>query len=522
MNIKIIFFFIAVVRIIPCLEKTHAKNSSLLKANAYYFSTTGNDKNDGSIDHPFQSLAKLNSLPLHAGDAVYLQAGGVFTGSIFIDSTKSGTPDHPITISSYGDGQATIDAGNMNGLTIYNSSYVNISNLSFKGSGRKNGNTKDGVMISNSKNITIKNLEMTGFQKSGLLVYASVNVSNVNVYAHNNGSAGITVEGDFSNKLTSRNITITACQAVNNPGDPTNLTNHSGNGIVVGHCTNVIIDKCMATDNGWDMPRIGNGPVGIWAYEADSITIQHCLSFRNKTAAGAADGGGFDFDGGVTNSVIQYCYSYENQGAGYCMFQYWGASPWHDNVIRFNISENDGTVSDAHGGAYVWNSSDDEKQFNNCDFYNNTIYNSREAALSYSEKSERKNFRFFNNIFVGRDSLIRGTKGNDVFLGNDWWSIISHFNADKMDDFSAWAKKYKIESIAGTVVGLNIYPVFNKKDNATIATADDLQDFLNYTIPQNSPLRTSGINPNITYNIKNGGLDFLSNPVPINGIGACF
>ncbi|MBS1935757.1 MAG: right-handed parallel beta-helix repeat-containing protein, partial [Bacteroidetes bacterium] len=398
------------------------------------------------MEHPFKSIAKLNTLPLQAGDGVYLNAGDIFQGSIYIDSTKSGTADNPITISSYGDGVAVIDGGNENGLTVYGSSFVNISNLSLKGNGRKSGNTKDGVTISNCKNITTKNLEVTGFQKSGLLVYASVNISNVNVYAHNNGSAGITVEGDFSNKFTSRNITFTECRAVNNPGDPTNLTNHSGNGIVVGHCTNVLIDKCMASDNGWDMPRIGNGPVGIWAYEADSVVIQRCLSFHNKTAPKAADGGGFDLDGGVTNSVIQYCYSYENQGAGYCMFQYWGASPWHDNVIRFNVSENDGTVSDAHGGAYVWNSSGGDNQFYNSWFYNNTIYNSREAALSYSEKSSRKNFKFINNIFIGRDSLIRGEKGEDTFLGNDWWGLINRFKADTITDFESWAKKYNVES----------------------------------------------------------------------------
>ena len=66
----------------------------------------------------------------------------------------------------------------------------------------------------------------------------------------------------------SRNVTIVHCRADDNPGDPTNLTNHSGNGIIAGHCTNVLIDSCSATNNGWDMPRIGNGPVGIWCYEA--------------------------------------------------------------------------------------------------------------------------------------------------------------------------------------------------------------------------------------------------------------
>jgi hypothetical protein len=80
------------------------------------------------------------------------------------------------------------------------------------------------------------------------------------------------------------------------------------------------------------MPRIDNGPVGIWACEADSVIIQHCISYRNKTARGAVDGGTFDIDGGVTNSITQYCLSYENWGSGYGIYQYWSAGKWDNNT----------------------------------------------------------------------------------------------------------------------------------------------------------------------------------------------
>jgi hypothetical protein len=46
------------------------------------------------------------------------------------------------------------------------------------------------------------------------------------------------------------------------PGDPSILNNHSGNGIVVGNAEKVTIEYCEAANNGWDMPRQGNGPVG--------------------------------------------------------------------------------------------------------------------------------------------------------------------------------------------------------------------------------------------------------------------
>ncbi len=493
MHLSNSFFAVLISYFIFCGHTGNTTDAAFINPRTYFFSTDGSDHNEGSMRHPFKTISKLNSLRLQPGDTVYFINGGVFNGSIVMDSLKNGTAANPILISSYGDSKAIIDAGNENGLTVYNTAYIHISLLQFKGNGRKEGNTKDGVIVSNCKNIAVAHIDISGFQKSGLLIYASAEISADDVYVHNNGSAGITVEGIDSNKLTSHHIAITGCLAVNNAGDPTNLTNHSGNGILVGHCTNVIIDQCMATDNGWDMPRIGNGPVGIWAYEADSVTIQHCLSYRNKTSPGGADGGGFDLDGGVTNSVIQYCLSYENQGSGYCMFQYWGASPWHNNVIRYNISENDGTVSDSRAGAYVWNSSGDEKQFYNCDFYNNTIYNTREAALSFSDKSRRKNFRFFNNIFIGRDSLIKGNKGDDVFLGNNWRSIHGLFNADGIDDFNTWAKKNNQEMTSGKIVGLNINPAFTNPGDAEITSPDSLKQFINYQIPQHSLLRSSGI-----------------------------
>jgi hypothetical protein len=359
------------------------------------------------------------------------------------------------------------------------------------------------LFIINSKEIIVKDLNISGFQKSGLVIYSSKNITANKVFAHDNGSAGITVEGPYA-KTESRNIKIVNCRAENNPGDPTNLTNHSGNGIVVGNCRNVLIDHCTATNNGWDMPRIGNGPVGIWAYEADSVIIQHCLSYKNKTSKGGADGGGFDLDGGVTNSIIQYCMSYGNQGSGYCIFQYWGATPWYHNIFRYNISENDGTVSDSQGGLYVWNSSDDEKQFYDCEVYGNIIYNSKVAAISFSEKSESRGIRFYDNLFIGKDSLIKGKDkiGDVKYLGNDWWSVDMGFNMDGINNLNTWALKAGQEQKDGKVIGLNVKPEFKNAGNTTITSADQLNTFTDYQLNEKSLLRKRSIYTD-RYGIKN-------------------
>ena len=503
------------------LHYNSTQEDRILLNKTYYFNKSGNDNNDGSKDHPLKSISKLNTIHLAPGDAIYFNGGDTFEGSILFDSSKSGTAALPILIGSYGNGKAAISSGNLSAITIYKSNNIHISNLKCVGSGRKNGNTKEGVIVMESNNVIIDSLDISRFQKAGLLIYSSIWITTRHIYAHDNGAAGITVEGKLSKK-DSREIYIGYCRSENNPGDPTNLTNHSGNGIVVGHCTKVTIEYCEATNNGWDMPRVGNGPVGIWGYEADSLVIQHCLSYRNKTSPGAADGGGFDLDGGVTNSIVQYCLSYENQGAGYCIFQYWEASPWYNNVFRYNISVDDGLVSDGVAGVYVWNSSGDENQFHDCFFYNNSIFNSQRAAILFSEKSKRKQFSFYNNIFVGEDSLMIGDKGSDVFMANDWWSITKKFNIEGLYDFSTWASRNNKEIIDGKIVGLNTDPKFENRANKMPTSATDIQLFDQYRISKNSLLRVNGLDLQRLEGIETGDLDFNRQSAPVKGIGASF
>lgn len=445
----------------------------------YYVDAAGNDNNPGTKTSPFKTIQKINSIRFKPGDIINFRSGQTFTGTVKIKEDTKGDILHTIVIGSYGNGKATINADSVSAVVLYKNAFITVNNLILKGAGRKTGNHEPGIYLLNSAHINVNNVEVSGFQKAGVLIYDSQNINIKNVSAHDNGDAGIKVEGPNA-RTDSKNIRIINCRAENNPGDPTNLTNHSGNGIVVGDCKNVLIDHCTATNNGWDMPRIGNGPVGIWAYQADSVIIQHCLAYRNKTSKGAADGGGFDLDGGVTNSIIQYCVSYENQGSGYCIFQYWGASAWYHNIFRYNISENDGTVSDSRAGLYIWNSSDDEKQFYDCEVYGNIIYNAKVAAISFSDQSENKEFRFYNNIFVGKDSLIKGKDkiGKCVYTGNDWWSIESGFNIKGIKDFKTWATQTGKEMKSGKITGYNIFPKFNDPGNARITSASQIPAFI--------------------------------------------
>jgi len=135
----------------------------------------------------------------------------------------------------------------------------------------------------------VDQVEVSGFRLDGLAAVCVREARITHVYAHDNGSAGIGVGGGDTPETWSRNVYLGYCVAENNPGNPLNLDNHSGNGIVVGGVTGCLIEYCEAFNNGWDMPRQGNGPVGIWAWNADRVTIQFCIAHDNH---GPGDDGG--------------------------------------------------------------------------------------------------------------------------------------------------------------------------------------------------------------------------------------
>jgi hypothetical protein len=268
------------------------------------------------------------------------------------------------------------------------------------------------------------------------------------------------------------------------------------------------------------MPRIGNGPVGIWAWDSDSVTIEHCLSYRNKTSKGGEDGGGFDFDGGITNSVIQYCLSYENEGGGIGLFQYDKAGPWENNTIRYNISINDGSVSAAKAGIYIWSTNKIYK-LKNCKIYNNTIYNNKNAAIGYAPLTVSEDFVFYNNILFGKKEIISGNTITGKYLGNCWWSFDDGFNVNQIKDINTWRIQKKQEKLDGNPTGINVDPGFTSLSSISITDAKMLPAFQSAKIV-NQLLVNVGINIHQLFGLQTGEKDFNENTAPIKGIGACF
>ena len=382
----------------------------------YVDSERGNDSNPGSSFKPIRTIEELNSRLRTNPSNIYFSGKQSFKGTIEIENIR-GTADSPIIINSRGNSRAVIDGGNSAGINIKNCSNLIITDLRLKGSGRKTGNTTNGLSLVNSENVRISNIRSEGFRKSGVELFNCRNIELRSIKAYSNGFSGINVKG--TSRDSSRNIVIKDCTAENNAGDPTMLDNHSGNGILVGVSDSVVIERCIATKNGWDMPRTGNGPVGIWAWESSNVRISYCVSYRNRTSKNAKDGGGFDLDGGVSNSMVSYCLSFGNEGAGFGLFQYNGASQWKDNIISNNISFNDATVTEGAGSIFIWNGSGDSSQLSGCTITRNLIVNFSAPIISFEPDSKHQNFEFTRNMFIGRDT-VSGKNTGSIFKKNIW------------------------------------------------------------------------------------------------------
>jgi hypothetical protein len=467
-------------------------------ARDYYVSSAGDDANPGTQTQPWRSIAKVNGIDFEPGDRVHFQGGERFPGTITLDGS-----DSRLTVTSHGDGRAVIDAANGSALVAKGCDHLTVRNLSFVGSGRKDGNTADGVLILDAQGVTVEHVDVRGFQTSGLQMEGVRNARIAYVHARENGSAGISVGWH----RRSEHIRISHCLAENNPGDPTNLTNHSGNGIVAANANDVVIEYCRAFHNGWDMPRKGNGPVGIWAWNVDRAVIQFCIAHDNKSPGD--DGGGFDLDGGATNSLLQYNLSYNNDGPGYFLCQFPGASDFKNNVIRYNISHNDGVKNNRRSGIEVYSASPNASD---CQVYNNTVYNRHGAAAGFGGLP-MPNVVFRNNLFICTGDVIAGESKRGRFENNIYGSADGRpLSFDGHATIREWAEATGQEKVSGEIMGKRLDPKVVRAGEVMPTDPTKLADFAFYRLQADSPCRGAGIQIE-----DNGGRDFWGNPVPQDG-----
>ena len=106
------------------------------KAQVYYVSSSqGNDQNNGlSIQSPFQSIEKLNSMVFSPGDSIYFKSGDYWEGMFWLSGSGSST--QPIVLDVYGGNIRPIinGFGYQASILIFNDQHIEINGLEISNS----------------------------------------------------------------------------------------------------------------------------------------------------------------------------------------------------------------------------------------------------------------------------------------------------------------------------------------------------------------------------------------------------
>lgn len=482
----------------------------------YFVSHSGNDDFDGlTVASAWKSVARATSHHFEDGDSLFFEGGHVFEGTLRITDLHADRIG--FMMSSFGTERAVLDGGSGSAIVLKDSKGVSVTNLSLQGMGRRSGNVHGvGVLVDHCAHVTIDGVEAAGFQFAGIAVEGSEHVSITHVYARDNGFAGITTRGDVN-----KDVYIGHSRAINNPGDPSITDNHSGNGICLYSVQGALVEYSEAAENGWDMQQENwNGPVGIWtAAGADSVVIQYCISHHNKSPKG--DGGGFDFDGGTTNCLMQYNYSYQNGGCGYLLCQYPGGALWKNNTIRYCISENDG-LTDHRAGIFTYMG----EILYDCFVYNNVIYN---EAARHCIHGAPIGSHWHNNVFLlgGEGEFLHQVEQDtgSWFHGNCYWRLNGDLGMNAYSSIDEWRQATGFELLGERKTGLQMDPQICLPPADAVRPTDprELRTMQWFRLSDDSPLARVGLDLKTLFAIDPGNTDFFGMPLPSTefSLGIC-
>lgn len=502
----------------------------------FYISASGSDNNDGrSPSNPWRSVGKVSLSTFHAGDRIFFEGGKSFEGTIYFSEDDKGTAAKPIVVTSYGNGRATIRPGALVGLLAYNTAGIEVRDLNFVGSP---GNAFDGIQFYQDlpnnvklRHIRVDNVETSGFGHTGVSIHSWAETSGyddvrlTNISTHDNLMGGIIVGGYLDEKMVGyahRNVYIADCEVFNNPGISLHWRD-TGIGILLGSTDGAVIERNVAYENGKNSTTAA-GPMGIMAWESNNVIIQYNEVHHTRTSGG--DGGGIDLDGGMTNSIIQYNYTHDNEGSGLNLAQYGEVRNVHsNNIVRYNISQNDGRKSISWAGIAVWNATG---AMRNSQIYNNTIFGTPNGNGLYHSMiivSPTTNFTIRNNVFIttggmGQLAIVNG-QNNMRLQGNSYWGSGSPlrfgWGSTSSPNLTEFRRASGMEMMDGSPTGLEVNPRLNAPGTGvTFNDVRRLATFSAYRPQESSPLVNSGLSL-FELGLNPGSQDFAGASIPRDG-----
>jgi hypothetical protein len=504
----------------------------------YYVSSAGSDDSAGtSIPTAWLTTTKVSATVFNY-DTIYFKGGESFAGAVSFDSLDSGSAASPMLITSYGTGKATIaPAGANHGIYVHNSPGYEIRNINVKGDSSFTAGQRAiyfyTTLTSGSRlpHIRVDSCNMEN-ATNGVSIFAAntstVGFSDVqitNCIIHQILFAGIGVSGVATGSVlgnrSHRDIYIGDCLVYNVLGYTTN----TGNGISVSGTQYGTIEYCEVYNCGTGNVGTAGGPVGIITYRSDSIAIQWCISHHNATGPSNYDGSGFDIDGGSNDCIMQYNYAYCNQGIGFFLGNFTGATTKHRNTVRYNISENNG-LRNNYGGIGFWSQSGNLDSA--CFVYNNVVYTSTDSVISglprgislgVGAAGTYTNIKIHNNIIICKDNLaaVNINPTTDFKLANNLY----YSDADTMKFIwgaSTYTSLASWVAGGGDSTGINSDPLLiNPGVGERNLTPRTMATLLNaYKLGAGSPATDAGVDINSLYGISVGSVDFYGNSIPQN------
>ncbi|MGW1782670.1 carbohydrate binding domain-containing protein [Streptomyces sp. NPDC002143] len=342
-------------------------HSALAAGTAYYVNCSAASNGSGTQASPWNSVAGVNSTSFAAGDSILFAAGTTCTGQL--TPGGSGAAGSPVTMGSYGTGaKPVIDANGATGPVIHllNQQYWEIGGLDLTNAASSPA-YRSGVLAENSS--------------GGVLHHIRVHDMNIHHISGWSGgwystNAGVGVQTDHTTPVSTWDDVVIEDNTFDHVDRIAVAVTPDGDGQGTGQTTGTVIRDNTITYSGADdilvvkndgalidgnkagyggakdtCPPSGqycNGAsAGIWMSGSNDTVVQNNEVYCHVDGA---DGTGFDVDWGNHNTTFQYNYSHQNLGGFMLLMPPFTIAneptstvPSDGTVIRYNISENDGT-----------------------------------------------------------------------------------------------------------------------------------------------------------------------------------
>ena len=423
-----IFSFVAVVTVtLPAFVS--AANTT------YYVDPAGNDSDNGtSPATAWKSLGKVNGSNFGPGDKILFKRGGVWHGSLRIDT--AGAAGNPVYYGSYGTGaKPTIHGdGNVMAPIDIEANYITVEGFSvtnFDGANIFDGaeGNRSGIFLGSGAKTNIKVIGNEAYYIEGFSnkpattaggglprgstingnIYQTTGIGNVFGLSTDN----LTIEGNYVHDSTATGMNVHG--KTNLLVQSNSIYNVGGDGMVIYDATNPLVQfnsVIKANNNSGNSPRgpgvigyHGTSAIGLWFYSVTGGVAQY--NYVEATERPIYDGQAFDFDFFARNSVFQYNYSRDNVGGFMLDARAGGEGAARGNIARYNISVNDGSRQGNGEGFF-------NGHINN---YNNVFY--RTDGKGYLVTGDGT---FTNNIFYTTGNTTYGGTGrtftNNAFFGH--------------------------------------------------------------------------------------------------------